>query len=138
MYHLRGCDVMLDTPSFNAQTTAADMLWSGVPIITSASTRFSLVLRFEVTKFVKMGGKGDSFSWESLSPRCVCGCEQKRVHESCTDGDEEVETNQKDTSCEQTRLFETSVMVSWDMVSRSDVNKSFASHRSHVIIASNL
>ena len=30
---LRGCDVMVDTPEFNAQTTAADVLWAAVPLV---------------------------------------------------------------------------------------------------------
>ena len=30
------CDLFLDTPLFNAHTTAKDALWSGVPVLTVA------------------------------------------------------------------------------------------------------
>ena len=32
-------DVLLDTPNFNAHTTAVDALWAGVPLITTPTER---------------------------------------------------------------------------------------------------
>jgi protein O-GlcNAc transferase len=35
-----GCDLLLDTPLFNAQTTAVDFLWANVAILTLPSERW--------------------------------------------------------------------------------------------------
>ena len=60
MLHLRGCDVLLDTTLFNAQTTAADMLWAGVPIVTWPSTRSGKTCAVGVDEEDTADGSGES------------------------------------------------------------------------------
>ena len=51
----RGCDVLLDTVFFNAQTTAADFIWAAVfasqlnPHLASASLSLSLTLSLSLS-----------------------------------------------------------------------------------------
>eukprot|EP00163_Fabomonas_tropica_P011685 TRINITY_DN224_c0_g2_i1.p1 TRINITY_DN224_c0_g2~~TRINITY_DN224_c0_g2_i1.p1 ORF type:complete len:519 (+),score=76.19 TRINITY_DN224_c0_g2_i1:190-1557(+) len=67
----RHCDIHLDTLSWNAHTTAADALWSGIPIITWPRRRMaSRVTASLLAALLRLGpgGGGHTASVQDVSP----------------------------------------------------------------------
>ena len=63
----RVCDLFLDTPECNAHTTAADVLWSGTPLLTLPRYEYKMCSRMAASILrgaLPRGAKGDTAAKE--------------------------------------------------------------------------
>lgn len=70
----RVCDVVLDTPECNAHTTAADVLWSGTPILTLPRYNYKMCSRMAAS--ILKGALPKSLEGEIASRELIVSSEE--------------------------------------------------------------
>jgi predicted O-linked N-acetylglucosamine transferase (SPINDLY family) len=65
----RVCDLFLDTPECNAHTTAADVLWSGTPLLTLPRYKYKMCSRMAAS--ILKGALPKSFEGEKAAAELI-------------------------------------------------------------------
>lgn len=69
------CDLFLDTPECNAHTTAADVLWSGTPMVTLPRYRFKMCSR--VAASLIRSAVPQTPAGKAIAERLICSSEEE-------------------------------------------------------------
>ena len=71
----RLCDLFLDTPECNAHTTAADVLWSGTPILTLPRYKYKMCSRMAAS--IVKGALPKTAEGERAADELIAGTEEE-------------------------------------------------------------
>jgi predicted O-linked N-acetylglucosamine transferase (SPINDLY family) len=71
----RVCDLFLDTPECNAHTTAADVLWSGTPLLTLPRYKYKMCSRMAAS--ILKGALPKGPAGEQASKELIAGSEEE-------------------------------------------------------------
>ncbi|EKX36788.1 hypothetical protein GUITHDRAFT_117084 [Guillardia theta CCMP2712] len=130
---LHACPGLEDTTLFNAQTTAADMLWAGVPIVTWPSTRWVGRVSASLGEACEGGVFVADSAREYTSLALAVMRRSRKIRRRLI-------SNKQNCEMFDGRLwrirFERSLTTSWDVLMQSSSSKSINSRLPHIIAAS--
>lgn len=87
IFRARVCDIFLDTPECNAHTTAADVMWTGTPIVTYPRHKHKLCSRIGAS--IVQASFPDTPEGIKMADRLIVSSEEEyrqRIIELCKDG----------------------------------------------------
>lgn len=77
----RACDVFVDTPECNAHTTAADVLWSGTPIVTFPRYKYKMCSR--VAASVVAAALPNTQAGQAMAEQLIVGSDEEYQSRLC-------------------------------------------------------